>query len=60
MEISGIWLLMGLEKPLHSQKLICCYGILQDRNVERGVDDEALACEVLDKKKNKNDPIRVI
>lgn len=33
---------LGLEKPLHSQRSVHCKGILEDRNVERGVDDEAL------------------
>jgi hypothetical protein len=36
---------------------MCCYGILEDRNVEKGADDEALPCEVSDKRK---DCIRVI
>lgn len=51
---------MRLEKPLNSQRLMCCYGILEDKNVERGANDEALACEVSEERKDSTSIVWVI
>ena len=51
---------MGCKSPLSDQSLMSCYGSLEDRDVERGVEDGDLACEVAEGRKESLRAVHIV